>query len=738
MAHYDIFRHLLAMKFPAYGHALWEPNPGNLYPAVEVGDVGYIHQGKFRRLFNVLLPANHPSHCNFGVPEYHEQLTLNIENHIEIGKLSPHNFCSAGVTSGPQSDRWADGPREEGEVSFSCPMKEGAVLCLPIQAKGKDTVASADFGKWIIKHIDRWFVWARQLGLEINRMEDIILVTGTHRTRSWTNVAFPGGQEDAQASFRAKVDHRGGIVALNWQFSSERNRGVVLNHGPDGTDLPEDQCIFIRGFRVTRKLKILPPRLKGAAGPNPDSEGYDEEPDAELMPIPAVPEYRDPLHTLLEYIAEEAPPNCDMLLVHDDDLARLDRIYDSTSLEGLQSDEVLSHVQSLKPTVHSTRIDLSSTRNNASAETGSVWVATLSNIFEKRSSSSTSSTPRSPRVRTPLRQERSRWYANHPPPPCPPSPASLPEPNVPGSEGGHLGYMPDHTMMYINEPCPSPLHLSPVPPTYAVGRPQERSRVPRPVSFQLEGNLRFSRYDEKCPPSPHPSPVPLAYRKVLRPAAPQLGMRRASRRTRTTEAFTPDLPDTSRLDLRTKQYERISGLTLKFRGMSSSDLQMDVPGSEGPLPKFLSDYSSEQPGYPQLEAPLIPAHRFPVPRTYTFGDHANAIPRVLGSEPVAHQLGMGHINRPDRLLPRINLPYWRSPTPPLLPLTPLPDDIHQARRQLPYNVFQHHRQLPYDVHQSHRQLPYDVHQALLHHARAATRPHSPRTGQNKALVVGRQ
>ncbi|KAI9439513.1 hypothetical protein H4582DRAFT_1941254 [Lactarius indigo] len=125
-------------------------------------------------------------------------------------------------------------PKEKGEVSFSCPNHQGAVLCLPMQAKGEDTVASADFGKWIIEHIDRWFVWARLLGLGIDRMEDIVLVTGTHCTRSWANVAFPGWQEDAQASFRAKVDHNGDTVTLNWQSSHERNRGVVLNYGPNG------------------------------------------------------------------------------------------------------------------------------------------------------------------------------------------------------------------------------------------------------------------------------------------------------------------------------------------------------------------------------------------------------------------------------------------------------------------------------------------------------------------------
>jgi hypothetical protein len=77
-----------------------------------------------------------------------------------------------------------------------------------------------------------------------------------------------------------------------------------LNRGPDGVHLPEDQCIFIRGFRATRRFKILPTRLKAAAGPNPDPEGYDDGSDVKLTPISAIPEYRDPLHMLIEYIAE--------------------------------------------------------------------------------------------------------------------------------------------------------------------------------------------------------------------------------------------------------------------------------------------------------------------------------------------------------------------------------------------------------------------------------------------------
>ena len=97
MAHYDIFRHNLAIKYPAYGHALWEPSTGGRYPAVSVGDVGFIREGQFHRLFNALLSPADPSH-RFGVPEENEQLRPHVDDHIIIGTLTPHNFCSTGVT----------------------------------------------------------------------------------------------------------------------------------------------------------------------------------------------------------------------------------------------------------------------------------------------------------------------------------------------------------------------------------------------------------------------------------------------------------------------------------------------------------------------------------------------------------------------------------------------------------------------------------------------------------------
>ena len=101
MAHYHTFRVQIAIAHPAFGHALWEPDPGKQCHPVEVGDVGYIRQGKFHRLFNALLPESHPSHATFGVPEDHEPLRPSTSNHIDHGTLYPNNFCSFGVRVAP-------------------------------------------------------------------------------------------------------------------------------------------------------------------------------------------------------------------------------------------------------------------------------------------------------------------------------------------------------------------------------------------------------------------------------------------------------------------------------------------------------------------------------------------------------------------------------------------------------------------------------------------------------------
>ena len=97
----------------------------------------------------------------------------------------------------------------------------------------ENTLARGDFGRWIVDHIGSWFTFARKLGLGIEEMEEIILVTGCDRTRSWTNITFLGGQADAKVSFGVKVE--GPDSKINFQLSPELVRGAVISQGPEGT-----------------------------------------------------------------------------------------------------------------------------------------------------------------------------------------------------------------------------------------------------------------------------------------------------------------------------------------------------------------------------------------------------------------------------------------------------------------------------------------------------------------------
>jgi hypothetical protein len=83
-----------------------------------------------------------------------------------------------------------------------------------------------------VKNIDSWFAFARKLGLGIDQMEEIILVTGCDRTRSWTNVAFLEDQVDSQVSFGVMVE--GPETDIKFQSSRGNARGAVLRHGPQG------------------------------------------------------------------------------------------------------------------------------------------------------------------------------------------------------------------------------------------------------------------------------------------------------------------------------------------------------------------------------------------------------------------------------------------------------------------------------------------------------------------------
>lgn len=376
----DSYREQLAATHPNLGHAIWEPT------SVDVGDVGCIQDGKFLRLFNALHPEGHPSNLRFGVPEFHDPLVPRVPNHIDKGILKHSHYCSSRIIVTSEPEFMAQGPDGPEKLTFlNGSRRGGAVLYLPVDASRWDTLARRDFGQWMIKHIDCWLAFARQLGLGIEQMEDIVLVTGCHRTISWANAVFLEGHTDAQASFKVEVV-RDPAITVKWQFFPSRTRGAVCSWSPEGKNLPEDQCIFVRGFRVVRRLGILPRQLRGAARPNPsrdrDHDDYDEQ-HVELVSLPNTAVSRDPLHVLSEYIINKSP-DCDMTLVHDDDLARIDKTWDN-ELGAFHPDAMMHYLQMSEPEIVQLVVDgqLSTNENCAEVGTKAYTVAMSSKEFQE-------------------------------------------------------------------------------------------------------------------------------------------------------------------------------------------------------------------------------------------------------------------------------------------------------------------------------------------------------------------
>ena len=116
------------------------------------------------------------------------------------------------------------------EVNFLFKGKEGAALSLPVAAQREDTVSRAHFGKWMIRNIDSWFAFTLHLGLGIE-MEDIILVTGCHRTRSHYNIVFYESQVDSRVLLRFQTP---ATDTVHWQVLGQQTQRAMLGRGPSG------------------------------------------------------------------------------------------------------------------------------------------------------------------------------------------------------------------------------------------------------------------------------------------------------------------------------------------------------------------------------------------------------------------------------------------------------------------------------------------------------------------------
>ena len=96
---FNVYREQLSSQY--HGIALWNPNPvDGLYDCghVSIGDVGYLCDGDFIRMFNVSLPWNDPSNTKLGTPKEFRSLDQDVFINIRGGDLAQTEYPSPHVS----------------------------------------------------------------------------------------------------------------------------------------------------------------------------------------------------------------------------------------------------------------------------------------------------------------------------------------------------------------------------------------------------------------------------------------------------------------------------------------------------------------------------------------------------------------------------------------------------------------------------------------------------------------
>jgi hypothetical protein len=102
---------------------------------------------------------------------------------------------------------------------------QGALISLPHPAYRKDTMRKKAFEEYIRENVAGWFAWSQRYQLDVERMEDLILVSGCTLVTSWAAAAFVEPSVKTDICLAAEPFNNGGA-----RFTWSNIHGIVANH----------------------------------------------------------------------------------------------------------------------------------------------------------------------------------------------------------------------------------------------------------------------------------------------------------------------------------------------------------------------------------------------------------------------------------------------------------------------------------------------------------------------------
>ena len=98
-------------------------------------------------------------------------------------------------------------------------------MSLPHDGHREDVIRTKAFEEYVRENVARWFAWSQRNQLGVERMEDLILVSGCTLVTSWAAAAFVDPSMKTDICLAVQPFNNGG-ARLTWS----NIHGIVVNH----------------------------------------------------------------------------------------------------------------------------------------------------------------------------------------------------------------------------------------------------------------------------------------------------------------------------------------------------------------------------------------------------------------------------------------------------------------------------------------------------------------------------
>ena len=147
--------------------------------------------------------------------------------------------------------------RSEEGTTYKCCRSRGALLFLPHEGHRKDIIRKKAFEDYIRDHVVSWFTWTQDNKLGVDRIEELILVSGCTLATSWAVAAFVDNTMDSEISLATRTLGDNGGASFIW--SNMRGPVRHSNSRLDPVSLPWLAFLACTDYPCCAESKI--PRL---------------------------------------------------------------------------------------------------------------------------------------------------------------------------------------------------------------------------------------------------------------------------------------------------------------------------------------------------------------------------------------------------------------------------------------------------------------------------------------------